>query len=616
MNRNIILYILFTLFTITSIYSQETKEIKVSVLKNKEIFSTNDTIKLAVKVIIKDGYHINSYQTDDPTTIKTEIKSDSTDFIPIAVAFPKDELYKFEFSENKIPVYKGEIYLGLSYKAKKELKDGEYLIKTVLRYQACDDKACYEPRNVEIPVKIKISKNNYSKSEINSDIFRTIDFNKKIDVKDTKTTEQSGNTKTENINQDEKKVANLVQERGLFLAIIVIFFWGLALNLTPCIYPLIPITISFFGAQASGNKFRSIMMGVFYSLGMSVTYSALGVVSALAGGMIGAALQNPIVVSVIALIFIALATSMFGLWEIRVPQKLALAGNKSRSGLFGSLIMGLLVGFIAAPCIGPVVLSLVVYVGDSASKFGNSFIAASYGFFLFFILSMGLGLPYIFLAAFSNSISKLPRSGEWMEGVKIIFGLILIGLAINTLNPILPKSINEYTLPVFMILSGIYLILFNKKGNSSKGFYKAKNIIALLAVIYGTWILKPETAHEIVSWKNLNTLQQIENSISSEKKLTMIDFSAEWCAQCKELDKYTYTNKGVIDQSKSFNNIKVDLTKEDAQISDRFNIKGLPVVIFINSRGEELKDLRITGFLEPEEFTKKIISLKESENKK
>ena len=105
MNRNIFLYIFFVLFTITSVHSQETKEIKVSVLKNKEVFSTNDTIKLAVKVIIKDGFHINSYQTDDPSTIKTEIKSDSLDFLPIAVSFPKDELYKFEFSENKIPVY-------------------------------------------------------------------------------------------------------------------------------------------------------------------------------------------------------------------------------------------------------------------------------------------------------------------------------------------------------------------------------------------------------------------------------------------------------------------------------------------------------------------------------
>jgi thiol:disulfide interchange protein DsbD len=424
------------------------------------------------------------------------------------------------------------------------------------------------------------------------------------------------NQRTENVNQDEKKVSNLIQERGLFIALIVIFLWGLALNLTPCIYPLIPITISYFGAQASGNRMRSVMMGVFYALGMSITYSALGVVSALAGGMIGAALQNPIIVIILALIFLALASSMFGFWEIRIPQKLALAGNKSRSGLFGSVIMGLLVGFIAAPCIGPVVLSLVVYVGDSAAKFGSTLMAASYGFFLFFILSLGLGLPYIFLAAFSSSLSKLPRSGEWMEGVKIIFGLVLIGLAINTLNPILPKTINEYTLPVFMLLSGIYLILINKKGNSAKVFGVIKNIIAIAVIIIGTWSLKPETAHENVSWKNLNNLPLIENSINSEKKLTMIDFYADWCAQCKELDKYTYTDKEVVNLTKNFNNIKVDLTTGDDPISNKFNIKGLPVVIFMNSKGEEIKELRVTGFLNPDEFSQKIKTLQDLENKK
>jgi|WetSurMetagenome_2_1015567.scaffolds.fasta_scaffold07861_4 thioredoxin:protein disulfide reductase len=610
----LLLFILFSYYNVS--FSQETQHLKISAFNNKEIYPLNDTVNVAIKIAIKDKYHINSYRVDDPTLIKTELSSDSPDFKLIKTIFPPDSLYKFEFSESKIRVYKGSFIIGCSFTISKEIKDGEYKIPLKFRYQACDDKACYEPKNVDVELNIKISGSNFSKSTINGEVFKNIDFSKTTESQDISNQTLKENPKTEVVNQDEKKVANLIEEKGLFIALIVIFIWGLALNLTPCIYPLIPITISYFGAQASGNKFRSILMGVFYALGMSVTYSALGVVSALAGGMIGAALQNPFVVIFLALIFIALAASMFGFWEIRIPQKLALAGNKSRSGLFGSLIMGLLVGFIAAPCIGPVVLSLVVYVGDSASKFGNSFIAASYGFFLFFILSMGLGLPYVFLAAFSNSISKLPRSGEWMEGVKIIFGLILIGLALYTINPILPKGINEFTLPVFMILSGIYLVLINKKGNSSKAFYKIKNIIALGIIIYGTWTLKPETQHDVVAWKNLNTLQQIESSISSEKKLTMIDFSAEWCAQCKELDKYTYTDKEVVVSSKNFNNIKVDLTKEDEQISKKFNIKGLPVVIFMNSKGEELKELRVTGFLKPSEFITKIKLLQESENKK
>jgi thiol:disulfide interchange protein DsbD len=340
------------------------------------------------------------------------------------------------------------------------------------------------------------------------------------------------------------------------------------------------------------------MMGVFYALGMAITYTGLGLFAALTGSLLGTALQNPLVVIGVALVLAALATSMFGLWEIRVPQKLALAGNKNRSGFIGSLLMGFLVGFIAAPCIGPFVLSLLVYVG----KLGNPFM----GFLFFFVLSMGLGLPYVFLAAFSSAINKLPRSGEWMIGVKIIFGFILIGMAISTLEPIIPKEIFMYLYPLFIIFAGIYLIAFDNKGKTAPAFTKIKLLLAIVAIIYGTWILKPESHEAKVDWAMLNSVESIESTIKSKNTPIMIDFYADWCAQCKELDKYTYTDKDVANLSKSFNTIKIDLTKENKAISDKYNIKGLPVVLFMNEKGEEIKELRVTGFLKPEEFIKKM----------
>ena len=342
-------------------------------------------------------------------------------------------------------------------------------------------------------------------------------------------------------------------------------------------------------------------MGVFYALGMSITYSTLGVIAALTGGLLGTALQNPIVIIGIALVMLALGASMFGLFEIRVPQSLALMGNKNRSGYFGSVLMGLTVGFIAAPCIGPFVLSLLVYVG----KIGS----ASIGFLLFFVLSLGLGLPYIFLAASSSSISKLPRSGEWMEGVKIIFGLILFGMALNTLEPLIPGDVFQFIFPLYIILSGVYLILIDKKGLTAVIYSKIKYIIAILAIVMGTWMLKPEGSTEEVNWKILTSLESIDNSIKAEDKPVMIDFYADWCAQCKELDEYTYTDPEIIELSESFNNIKIDLTQENEAITDRFDIKGLPVVVFLSPDGKEFKDLRVTGFLNPEEFKEKINSL-------
>lgn len=596
-------FILFAvLFFAINVFAQESEHLSYKLFTDRDSYSVKDTIKLALKVKINPKYHINSYKPNDEAFIKTEVTSKSSDLINVSSFFPPHKMYKFAFSETEIPVYENEITIGMNFLLKEGTKDGEISIPIEFSYQACDANACYPPKTLKGDIKVNISKTG---TITNKEVFSKIDFTKPIvaENKDAGKKDESlkENTRNEGQNPDEMKVSNFIEERGMLLGLLIIFVWGLALNLTPCIYPLIPITISYFGAQSSGNKMQSIMMGVFYAIGMAVTYSLMGLVAALTGSMLGTALQNPIVVIFISLIFIALATSMFGLWEIRVPQSLALAGNKNRSGYFGSLMMGLLVGFIAAPCIGPIVLSLLVYVG----KLGNPFM----GFFLFFVLSLGLGVPYIFLAAFSSSISKLPRSGEWMISVKLIFGFVLVIMALNTLGPLMPEHIYNIIFPLSIILSGIYLIVLDNKGLNAKGYTKVKYLIAIAGIIAGVWLIKPESKTMEVSWKNLTSLEQIESSVKSEKKPIMIDFYADWCAQCKELDKYTYTDEKVVELSKNINNIKIDLTKENADITNKYGIKGLPVVIFMKPNGEEIKELRVTGFLQPEEFVKRIDKL-------
>jgi thiol:disulfide interchange protein DsbD len=584
--------------------AQETDHLSVKAFSDKESYLPKDTVKIAVRLLIKEKYHINSYNTSDPSFIKTTITASGEDYKTLGIFFPEHKLYKFEFSDTQIPVYEGEKIIGITFIPAKDLKDGEISIPVKLNYQACDSKACYAPKNVSIDVKVKI--NSVGKSTVtNKDIFAKIDFSKPIQTETAETNNKlSENTRTEGASPDEEKVSNFIESKGIVLGIIMIFLWGLALNLTPCIYPLIPITISYFGAQASGSKLKGVVMGLFYAFGMAVTYSLLGLFAALTGSILGTALQNPIVIIGIALIFIALAASMFGLWEIRVPQKLALAGNQNRSGFVGSFLMGLLVGFIAAPCIGPIVLSLLVYVG----KLGNPFM----GFVLFFILSMGLGVPYIFLAAFSSSINKLPRSGEWMIGVKIIFGFVLVIMAINTLEPVIPAPVFSILYPASMLFAGIYLLIVDKKGLNAPVYTKIKFGLAIIGIIFGTWILKPENKGEEVHFNNAPSVQAIDNSVKTGGKPIMIDFYADWCAQCKELDKFTYTDKNVVELSKSFNNIKVDLTNSIPGMEEKFGIKGLPVVIFMKPNGEEIKELRVTGFLQPAEFEKRMKILLES----
>ena len=211
-----------------------------------------------------------------------------------------------------------------------------------------------------------------------------------------------------------------------------VFVGGMALNLTPCVYPLIPITVSYFSGLSGGSRSRLVAHGLAYLGGLSVTNTVLGVAAALTGGLMGAMLQNPVVLLAVAGILLIFATSLFGLWELRLPQSLTQAATKSYAGFFGTLFMGLTLGLVAAPCIGPFVLGLLTWVASQGS--------AWLGFAVFFTLSLGLGLPLFFLALFSGSLEKLPRSGEWMIWVRKLMGWVLVGLAVHFLRPLLPGS--------------------------------------------------------------------------------------------------------------------------------------------------------------------------------
>ncbi|MEO8209478.1 MAG: cytochrome c biogenesis protein CcdA, partial [bacterium] len=347
-----IVFVFLFFFSQGKIISQTSDYIKIQSYTSKEKYSQKDTIKVAFKIFVKENYHINSYEVNDPELIKTTISNSSDNFKLLNTFFPEDKKLKFEFSDNELKVYEGQITVGLKFLSLADLENGKYEIPIKLNYQACDDKVCYPPKSITENVKIEIDKNNPSKSEINSEIFKNINFSNPTSTSDQSNDAKSTlkeNQRTDAPPSDEDQVSDWIEKKGFAAALVLIFLGGLALNLTPCVYPLIPITVSFFGAQASGSKSQSILMGVFYALGMSVTYSALGVFAALTGGLLGTALQNPIVIISIALIMLALGASMFGLFEIRVPQKLALMGNKNRSGYAGSMLMGLTVGFIAAP---------------------------------------------------------------------------------------------------------------------------------------------------------------------------------------------------------------------------------------------------------------------------
>ena len=385
-----------------------------------------------------------------------------------------------------------------------------------------------------------------------------------------------------------------------------IFIGGMALNLTPCVYPLIPITVSYFGGrsgQAQGNLFGH---GILYMVGLALTNSILGVVAALTGGMMGALLQSPAVLIGISLLLVVFATSLFGFWELRLPSGLTQAASKSHAGYFGTFFMGLTLGIVAAPCLGPFVLGLLTWVASMGSPW--------LGFLVFFTLSLGLGLPLFILAMFSGRLEKLPRSGEWMLWVRKLMGWVLVGMAAYFIRPLLSETAAVLTMSAVALVAGVHLGWIDTSKAGFKAFGAIKGgvgigAVVLAVVLAGSWFLRGPS----VAW------QQYSDALLSQAKTdgrpVIIDFSATWCTPCRELDEKTFHDPAIVRQAgKDVVMIKIDLTRSGDPLHERllaqYAVKGVPTVVFIDGQGRERHDLRLVDYLPPDEFLKRMEQLK------
>ncbi|MEJ2505250.1 MAG: cytochrome c biogenesis protein CcdA [Ignavibacteriaceae bacterium] len=585
MNKNnfLLIFTVIIFFGVQPLYSQFGAPNDIVQIKTYQSFDkvySGSEFKIAIEGDVKDGWHINSNIPKEDYLIPTQLHlTDSTDFKLTKIVYPQAKDIKLDFSEKALSVFEGKIYIGGIIKSA-NLKPGEYNLILKLRYQACNNQSCLPPSSVIDTMVINIADKKDAINEINQSVFKNIDL--------------SLSNVVINKNQDsDNDISNVLQSNGILLGLIIVFLGGLALNLTPCVYPLIPITIGFFGGQSEGSTKRLAVMGILFVVGLAVTYSVIGVITSLTGAVFGTLLQNPFVITAVALILIALSLSMFGVYEFKLPDKLVAKAGGAKGGYYGAFFMGLTLGIVAAPCIGPFVLGLVTYVAAKQDVF--------FGFIMFFVLAVGLGTPYLFLAIFSGKIKKLPRSGEWMQAVEHIFGLILVGMAIYFLLPLIPKAISGFVLPVYMIAAGLYIIFFERKASNIKVFRIIKTIFGVVVMAVAAYAVIPkETAS--INWKPYS-----ESAIASiGQKGIIIDFYADWCIPCKELDALTFSDPRVIKLSEEFNTYKADMTKslddEVETLRDKYKIIGVPTVLLLNSKGEEVN--RITGFVNADEFLK------------
>lgn len=523
--------------------------------------------ELQVEARILPGWHINSNRPDNPAYIATGLKIAAPSEVAVgAVRYPAAEEIQPSFSGGeKLSVFTGALKLTSPLTPGRDFEaNGPVPLTVSLEYQACNDSQCLRP--VTITASSRLAAGGGADEAINATAGAASDF--------------------------DEAPAQAFERQGYLLGFALVLLGGLALNLTPCVYPLIGVTLAYFGNQGGGTRHVAALAGL-YVLGIALTFSGVGVAVALSGGLFGAALQNPLVLGAIALMLLGLAGSSFGLFSIQPPQWLLQRAAGARPGYLGAVAMGLGMGVVAAPCIGPLVLGLLLVVERSQSP--------AFGFALFFTLAVGMGLPYVALALAAGSIRRLPRSGEWLAWVEQLFGFVLIGLALYFVDPLFPNRLMTRALPFYAVAVALYLGLVSSAGNSWQAFKLFKRTVAALAVIALIYLAIPRPRGPELSFSPYSPATLA--SAKSARTPVVIDFFADWCIPCREMERTTFKDPQVLSQAQRFVKLKADLTHQDPHtqaLIDQYEIQGVPTTVFIDSDGKLRK--RIVGYIGAPEF--------------
>jgi thiol:disulfide interchange protein DsbD len=532
---------------------------------------------LEVEARILAGWHINSNRPLAGYYIPTRFTLTPPAGVRVGtVTYPPAREVSLKFAgREKLCVFTGPIEFKLPLVAAPGFRRDVGAPATVrIDYQACNDDQCLRPAFVSSTIDLASAQAAGSTADSDS-----------LAAMESSDNDLGGDT----------WLTVTFARHGYLLGFLVVLLGGLALNLTPCVYPLIGVTVAYFGNEGGLHR-RLISRALVYALGIALMFSAVGVAVALTGGLFGAALQNRWVLSGIAAMLLALAASSFGLFTLQPPQWMMRRAAIVRPGYVGALVMGLGMGVVAAPCIGPIVLGLLLMVQRSGS--------ALFGFALFFTLAIGLGIPYVALAAAAGSIRRLPRSGEWLRWIEQLFGFVLVGLALYFLDPVIPGRLMTRILPFYAVAVGLFLGFVSAEGRNWQPFFVFKSALGLAATVGLVFLLiagRPrgvELTFQPFSPATLETAR-------ARRKPVVLDFSADWCVPCREMERTTFIDPAVIRQGSGFVRMRANLTAENPYnqaLMKQFNIHGVPTTVFIDSGGRIRK--RRVGYVGPSEFLK------------
>lgn len=427
------------------------------------------------------------------------------------------------------------------------------------------------------------------------------------------TTETKKETQTTNLNETDL-IANSLKENNLLLVLATFFGFGLLLSLTPCIFPMIPILSSIIVGASKNESMtagKGFLLSLVYVLSMSVAYTIAGIIAGTFGANLQVALQNPYVLVVFALIFVALAFSMFGFYEIKLPESLQTRLNKTtngkqNNGLIGIAIMGFLSALIVGPCVAPPLAGALVYIGQTGD--------AVLGGMALFVMSLGMGVPLLLIGLGAGRF--MPKPGGWMEGVTKFFGIVMLGVAIWLLTRVLDGS-TIIALWVLLILgTALYLkTLGNGTADLVSSLLFIGGVVLIVGIISGAkdplnpfekiTILQNESTSSALAFKKIKNIAELEDAIKNSNKPVMLDFWATWCVACKEFEETTFKNEAVVKRLQNFTLLQVDVTQnndDDKAIQKMFEIIGPPAIIFWDDKKQMLQSAKIVGYKNPKEF--------------
>jgi len=565
----------------SSVVAQDAQEppVAVRVAWNVNALPAGGSAVLGVLFDVPKGYHITDkeYGLFFAQVFDTLGLHFGDPEFPASVPFQKERCYR------------GRNLIRVPVTVADTAASGDYALPVLVGYQICQEfgqETCFLPNERDITLAVKIVPSGTPVLAANADVFA------------------APPPAPERLSLEQRLMAAL--EKGSWLAFVLVFLGGILTSFTPCVYPVIPITIGYIGGASKGKPWRGLRLSALFALGIAIVYSSLGLLAAATGTLFGAVSGSPIVNIIVAVVFAVMGFSMLGAFDITLPSALqsSLSGGATRRGFLGPLLLGMASGLVMAPCVGPVIVALLAWVSKTGSLL--------YGWALLFVFSMGLGLLFLVIGTFAGAIQALPKAGAWMDAIKKGFGWILLAAALYLLRLTIPEPYYSLAwavlLIVFAVFSGAFEALLETAGSGRK-LWKAATLIAFLvgaALLFRAIVPSAERAvgpsEAGVTWL-VNEEEAARRTAAEENRPLIVDVYADWCVACVELDHKTWNKPEVASRLGGFVRLKLDFTRETPWVSEmksKYEITGMPTVMMFDPMGREVA--RFTGFKSGADF--------------